>query len=279
VVTAAECFAEHFYPVQPDYDQYSPTIGNHCKGTNHQDITGVERVVFLGDSVTAGTPPTPAADFFRTVLGAQLSAKFPGVIIDDCSVWGARVDDLLSGDNQIANCFLGPEPLRTLVVMTLGGNDVIRWPQEGMTQAQAEADADNIAATFRQAIDWFHADPAQFPNGVFVTFASVYEFTDGTGELDTCPGAQLIGLTGQYLEGATALSYLEEKYMQIAVETGSDMMFMLEEFCGHGYRRDNSNSTCYVGPDAELWFDFTCIHPNAAGHHKIAEMFQTIIEE
>ena len=38
----------------PDYDQFSPVIGTHCAGTDHQDIADVERVVFLGDSVTVG---------------------------------------------------------------------------------------------------------------------------------------------------------------------------------------------------------------------------------
>jgi hypothetical protein len=277
--TAAECFADHSYPVQPDYDQFGPIIGSHCVGTNHQDITGVERVVFVGDSVTAGSPPTASADFFRTVLSDKLSQKFPGVQIDNCSVFGAKANDLLSGDNQIANCFPGPEPLTTLVVMTLGGNDVIEWPQVPFTQQEAEADALTIASNFRAGIEWFYEDPARFPNGVFVLFASVYEFTDGTGDLDPCPGASFLNLSGNYIAGATAISLLNEQYMQIAVDTGSDMIFMLEDFCGHGFRRENENSTCYLGPDSELWFDFTCIHPSALGHHRIADMFEMVVDE
>ncbi|MBL8974770.1 MAG: hypothetical protein JNK56_29510, partial [Myxococcales bacterium] len=49
-----------------DYAQFDPIIGSHCKGTNHQDITDIERVVFLGDSVTVGTPPTQGKDFYRS---------------------------------------------------------------------------------------------------------------------------------------------------------------------------------------------------------------------
>src|SRR3990170_2334213 len=45
----------------PDYDQFGTVVGAHCDGTNHQDIAGVDKVVFLGDSITEGTPPnTPA---------------------------------------------------------------------------------------------------------------------------------------------------------------------------------------------------------------------------
>jgi hypothetical protein len=67
--------------------------------------------------------------------------------------------------------------------------------------------------------------------------------------------------------------------MKVAVDTGRDMIFKLEEFCGHGWRRDDTNLTCYRGPDAELWFDITCIHPTPLGHHALAGMFQAVIEE
>ena len=51
---AAECFEGKFSDEvpPPDYDQFAPVMGSHCKGTNHQEITDIERVVFLvlGDS-------------------------------------------------------------------------------------------------------------------------------------------------------------------------------------------------------------------------------------
>lgn len=43
-----------------DYLQFDPIIGSHCKGTNHQDIIDIERVVFLGDSVHGRDPAEPA---------------------------------------------------------------------------------------------------------------------------------------------------------------------------------------------------------------------------
>ena len=68
--TAAACFTEQGLNV--DYDQFSPTIGSHCAGTNHQDIAGVEHVGFFGDSITVGTPPTAADDWYRNRLGEDL---------------------------------------------------------------------------------------------------------------------------------------------------------------------------------------------------------------
>ena len=56
-LTVSQCFANAYVnaPAKgPNYDQFGPQVGSHCLGTNHQDIDKVERVVFLGDSVTVG---------------------------------------------------------------------------------------------------------------------------------------------------------------------------------------------------------------------------------
>ena len=61
-------------------------------------------------------------------------------------------------------------------------------------------------------------------------------------------------------------------------DTGSDMLFLLESFCGHGYNRADPSARCH-NPTGELWFDLTCIHPNPAGHTAIAEMFEAVVSE
>lgn len=272
--TAAQCFADHHFPITIDYDQFQPTLGSHCKGTDHQAIEGVEKVVFLGDSITEGTFPTPSSEFYRTVLSGMLGDKFPGVEIAECAENGARMDDLAG---QIQQCFPDVEDKRTLVVMTMGGNDIAAWARDDLSLEAAKADADVVAAELRAAVESFYADRDRFPAGVYVVFGNVYEFTDGTAELDSCPGANLIGLSGEYLEGAGAVAYLEEQMMKVAVDTGTDLVFMLEEFCGHGYKRDQPG-TCFRGDDAELWFDLTCIHPNPTGHHALADLFANVID-
>jgi hypothetical protein len=73
--------------------------------------------------------------------------------------------------------------------------------------------------------------------------------------------------------------WMMEQYMAVAVETNSDLVFVLESFCGHGFRHDDPQNGCYRGPDAERWFDATCIHPNPTGHGVLADMFLEIVEE
>jgi hypothetical protein len=57
------------------------------------------------------------------------------------------------------------------------------------------------------------------------------------------------------------------------------MIFLLENFCGHGFFAGQPGNECYRGPGAETWFDFTCIHPNPTGHAAMADLFDKTIAE
>ena len=73
--------------------------------------------------------------------------------------------------------------------------------------------------------------------------------------------------------------WANEQYMRIAVDTHTDMILMLEHFCGHGFHNDDPTTRCYRGPGTERWFDLTCIHPNPTGHQVIADMFMAVVNE
>jgi hypothetical protein len=292
---------------EPDYDQFGPTVGSHCAGTNHQAITGVERVVFLGDSVTVGSPPTHSSNFFRSLVADALASRFgleppsatwkaydsfSGTSLVrqsgafwSCAEWGARIDDLMEDGTQIADCF--PEELRdqrTLVIMTVGGNDLASIAKDGIegeTYADIQAKTEGITA---KLVDVMHhlKDPIEFPGGNYVVFANPPEFTDGTGDTLVCPAASLAGFDGSWenpAELVALVAYMVEEYMRVAVETESDLVFFLESFCGHGFNHDDPDGACYRGDDAELWFDFTCIHPNPVGHEALANLFLSVVDE
>lgn len=303
------CFPEIFDPTLPgpDYDQFAPLVGPHCAGTDHQDIDGVERVVFIGDSITVGSPPTLPGAFYRTILADDLAAHFGidppqfawryhtlsgGAFIEEsgafahCAKWGAQTDDLAG---QLEDCF--PEDARaetTLVVLTIGGNDLAQVAKHGATAPFADnlAEVQAYVDRLRAAIEWLK-EPGRFPNGVYVVFANTYEFTDGTADLESCPATNL----GDFISFADfenwpdpeplkeLMVWANEEYMRIAVDTGSDMLFLFEQFCGHGFHADDPASPCYRGPGTQRWFDGTCIHPNPRGHSRVADLFlQTIVE-
>ncbi|MCO4773495.1 MAG: hypothetical protein KDA24_25910 [Deltaproteobacteria bacterium] len=309
----------------PDYDQYSPTVGSHCFGTNHQNITGVERVVFIGDSVTVGVPNftidlsswgfpagagTPETAFYRNLLVDQLASQFflnaPGQFalfryvdlingvalaqtdgdFSSCAKWGARNDDILMPPQQQLEVCL-PEAERsknTLVIMTSGGNDLASLTESaiaGADQSALQAEADDLVANLEAAVQWIKA-PGRFPNGVHVIYGNMYEFTDGTGDTASCPAAALAGFGTPPPDPdmlAEVVIGIQEEYMRIAVANGVDMIWMLEHFCGHGWKNDDPTARCYLGPNTPRWFDLSCTHPNEAGHAQLATMFMSVVNE
>jgi len=309
------CFDEQYVNVpivSPNYDQFMPTIGSHCLGTNHQDILEVDRVVFLGDSITVGTPPTLSADYYRSKLADalamafalewgeglqgqdvwQLADPFNGTAaiqesgdFASCAKWGGRNDDLLEGNMQLEDCF-PPETreLRNLVIITSGGNDLSSLTQDmidGVPMEELWQTTMDAVELKRQAVQWLK-DPERFPNGTHVVFANIYEFTDGTGEVMSCDVSGLAGFDQPVPSPAslaTLVIWANEQYMEIATENDADMIFLLESFCGHGFQADNPEAPCYRGPGSETWFDLTCIHPNPTGHQQIADMFLAVVGE
>ncbi len=303
---AGLCFADIAEGgVGPVYDGFGPVVGDHCYGTHHQHITGVERVVFLGDSVTVGTPPTSSGDFYRTKLANALATQFgleaPGFgwqIADyingtagqvhsgdfwSCAEWGARTDDLMQDNNQVLDCFPPEERDKTtLVVITMGGNDIAALTKDGpagVPYDQIWQNTEEFVQLMRDAVQWM-LDPTNVPGTTYVVFANMFEFTDGTGEIDSCVSAQFAGFDPWENPDdlAALVIYANEQYMDIAVSTGTDMIFMLEHFCGHGFNYDDPTSPCYRGPDAERWFDISCTHPNPTGHQTIFEMFSAVVQ-
>lgn len=309
--TALDCFGGLYgdgsVPV-PDYDQYAPVMNSQCAGTNHQDIAGVERVVFVGDSITVGSPPTDPNLFYRVQLADALVARFgldaPDIAWEwydpfngttitqesgdfaSCAKWGARTDDLMQDNDQVVDCL--PEEERdkvTLVVITMGGNDLFNLAEgynaEGRSTEELWAQVYDYMQLMRDAVTWMTEDPTRFPNGIYVVFANLYEFTDSLGDVASCPGAESVGYSWDLSapELVEMINWSQEEYMHIAVDTQTDMIFMGESFCGHGYNRDDTTGRCYRAPDADLWFDLTCFHPNDLGHTAIADLFQSVIEE
>lgn len=314
------CFSEIGGTSGPDYDRFMPTVGAHCFGTNHQNIAGVQEVVFLGDSVTVGAPnlahplASDNSHFYRNLLAEWLGARYGlsrGGFLDwglwksydafsgrgarqtagdfrNCSKWGARTDDFLEGGNQIGLCFpSGGSPRTTLVIFTMGGNDISNITQYGADTGDVAGAWDRARSAVMHldnAIRWLK-DPVHFPGGSFVLFGNPFEFTDGTGNVDSCPAAGLAGFSdwADPTELERIVIFILEEYMRIAVETGSDLVWMLEHFCGHGYvatgASADTTNRCYRGFGTPRWFDETCIHPNDAGHRSLFDMFSAVVAE
>ena len=97
--------------------------------------------------------------------------------------------------------------------------------------------------------------------------------------MSSCELADTLGFGGNVPEMRDAYIAINEAFLEIAVETQTDSVFMLEQFCGHGFHAGEEGNECYRGPDAKTWFDATCIHPNPDGHAALADMFLDVVEE
>ncbi len=257
-------------------------VPEHCLGTDHQDIGPVGLVVFLGDSITAGTPPTHPDEYYTAQVVAGLEQRFGAVEVADCAEWGARIDDLLVGVEQGSACVAEPTDQPTLVVFTIGGNDMVAWGEDladGDEQAVVEARFEQAMVDLETTLTWLRGQqPTLFPAGLSIVFTNVYEYTDSTNEVGVCPLASVFQVPEQIDAFAEGYANIGLRYAEIAVRTGSDMVFLQEEFCGHGFFYDDPENPCYRGDDAERWFDDTCIHPTPTGHARIAEMVLAVVD-
>ena len=168
-------------------------------------------------------------------------------------------------------------------MITVGGNDLSNLTEgfiEGQPVEQLWSQTEEAMQLVREAVEWFKV-PGRFPNGVYVVTTNLYEFTDATGDVTACPAAGLAGFDAAVGDPALAemVIWAMEEFMSIAVDTNTDMLFLLETFCGHGYNFDDPGGRCYRGSEAELWFDLTCTHPNPVGHEVIADMFLSVVQE
>ena len=299
-----ECFphiVEGFGDPYDNIDGYP--LEESCSGTNIQTFTDIEHVVFIGDSVTVGTYPTPTEEFYRSILTNKLAQQYQLMLpqeewfrvdyetgqsqilrsgdFSSCARLGARTRELFSRSKQLETCFT-PDlyDKRVLVIMTMGGNDINVITQnvvQGLAPESIWQKAEDTVSEINEGILWLK--DGRFSKGIDVVFTNIYEFTDGTGDATACPFADLVNLNvdidDPLLEDI--IMWLEREYFEVAKRYEVDMLFLQERFCGHGFHYDDPTTRCYLGPDADIWFDNTCLHPNPTGHAQLAEMFYAII--
>lgn len=234
------------------------------------------RVIFLGDSITDGVGASrdelaytaliqanasatwPAAD------GLDLESRFGNVEVVDRSRGGATTDSLRYGQLDALEEDLGSAVAgQTAVLITIAGNDVQTLILNADETKEVTADIlDNLEYTYD-----FFADPVRFPDGAWVYLASVYEPSDGVGQVDAC----FFGL--ELSETLVSLGQVNDAVRGQAEERGIAWLDMHGHFLGHGYYAEDPANRYHHPEDPTLWFADDCIHPNDRGHHEIRRLF------
>lgn len=210
------------------------------------------RLIVMGDSVSAGFGASKLATSYPRLLHRALERR-TGRTVEriDVARAGATTAGLLYQRDALKTRLEGPVQGHTLVVMTVGGNDV-RKNLDGDLEGELLQDA---VARLRE-VDAFFDDAKRFPDGVSTYLATVYDPTDGAGKTKTCfqkspaPAGVIVTWRDAYLAlGRSA---------KIAVVDLHGL------FAGHGVAA------------SESWFA-DCVHPNDEGHRKAADLISALM--
>jgi lysophospholipase L1-like esterase len=142
-------------------------------------------VVNLGDSIAAGQGVAKSyADLlmsnddtsYPAFKGKDLTSKYPGLKIADLAYGGATSVGLV---NQATKAPANPQG-NTLVVLSIGGNDIMNNFMALLDPAQTQKVAQTVSANIQKALAKF-SDKTRYPGKVLIMALNVYEMTDGQG--------------------------------------------------------------------------------------------------
>lgn len=287
VLGAAGCMAPPPVPQEepdPTPAEDLPPTGPYLP--SDYDGSASERLVFLGDSITAGS--VGGGLNYRQLLVANDDVRWPDAAGHDLSTaWPELVEVInlsvggstsrVVADVQLPRLDLAlgkrPGPGPTASVMTIGGNDMQFALAAFLTQGEAAAieRVDILLTNLGRVVDAL-TDPARFPDGGRVYLANVYEPTDAVGYYDGCFGGIDLVPMVQILEDANA------RIRAFAVERGVAMIDLRARFLGHGFYFDDEGNVAYDPDDPTLWFLDDCIHPNERGHHEVRSLFWQLLQ-
>jgi hypothetical protein len=236
----------------------------------------VARVVFVGDSITAGTGATNRNLPYTKLLRENDDDTWPTATeLDFTGIYGEEpevIDEALGGATtaslvtkqlpHVTEALGDTVSGVTAVVVTIAGNDV----QALIAQpSKTEETAEKIVANLSDFYDYFE-DPVRFPDGSVIFLANVYEPSDGVGQYDDC----FYGLN--LVEVLESLDYINEATLAQAKERNVAWIDMRGHFLGHGFYAEDTENPYHHPDDPSVWFDDDCIHPNDRGHHEIRRL-------
>lgn len=145
---------------------------------------------------------------------------------------------------------LPPSPGRTLVTLTVGGNDLIACLNRG------SLDPSPVLKRLQQLVQSLRA---RYPE-LTLLLTSVYDPTDGTGQVQSghrrfAPGLRAIGDFNRSLGSLDAI-----------------LVDVHARFLGHGMRHDDKSYEHYHPEDPTHWYTLD-IEPNPRGSSEIRRLF------
>ncbi len=236
------------------------------------------RLVYLGDSITAGAGASEGSLAYAALLvedtssqwsdyaDLDLQTRYGPLEVIDVSRGGATTSSLLTQQLPALDDLVGGSaPGETLVVMTVGGNDV-RYALNPLESA--EAILDKVVRNIEEAVLDVQR---RFPDGAYIYLTNVYEPTDGVGQWGGC-------FWGMDFSDRLPVLYAgEEDLYAMGERLGVAVIDLRGHFMGHGFHHRDTALEAHHPDDPTLWFAGDCIHPNDRGHHEIRRLMHAAI--
>jgi lysophospholipase L1-like esterase len=241
-----------------------------------------ERILFLGDSITAGGGASTATLNYRNLLvdndgdtwpeyaARDLATLAPDLLdVHDVSRGGATTATMVRYQLDNLRDAVGPTVAGpSVAVLTAGGNDMQLALASFLAQGEefAAERVDLLIDNLHETIDML-TDADRFPDGTMVYLSNIYEPTDGIGQVDGCFG----GL--DLVDMMPMLDDANQRIRALAEERGVAVIDLRQHFRGHAFYADDPENPDYHPDDPTRWIVDDCIHPNDRGHHELRRLF------
>ncbi len=240
------------------------------------------RLIFLGDSITAGSGASKTSLQYTSLLQENDAARWQGynkvdlesmysTITDviDVSVGGATTATLKSQQVPALKQRLGTLPVEgeTIIVFTIGGNDA-----QGALNPFANAQqVINSAFKNMDTILDLLTDPAVFAETPHIYATNIYEPSGGVGKSSCFMGID-------YASKLAVLDDYNTRLTALGEERGFSVVDLHGQFLDHNVNAEDPSNPNYDADDATNWFYDDCIHPNDRGHHELRRLFAAAID-
>lgn len=232
------------------------------------DMDTAERVIVLGDSVGQGEGASQPELSFVHLLVENDDDRWPEETGHDLETYFGELPNLVNAavggstshsmvQEQLPEIEQRLEPPVTghsIVLITVGGNDLIAWLVD--PHGSEDALVDDIVTNVRQTMGFF--DDQRFPGGVSFIINTVYDPSDGTGQAGSC---------FKYERSPEVFDRLRSELIAVGMNEGAAVADTLSHFEGHGITADGQ----------ALWFA-DCVHPNNQGHHELRRMIYELVD-
>jgi lysophospholipase L1-like esterase len=234
----------------------------------------------FGDSVTDGFCASPGKSYVE-LLVQDLRGRVGQVTSSNGAISGSTSCDYTADTVRLGLHQRRVAADRYLVVITLGGNDLIHdyscaGPRECAAYCSTVAQAEPWAAAFKQRMLGFLRVFRDELPGVRVFLANIYDPTDGVGDIENAPVPQALP---PWPDGIAILERHNQAIAELAeAEDYVTLVDMRAAMLGHGIHHDDPQNPYYDQTDPTYWYCENLEDPNDRGYQAIREAFWAAIE-